>query len=907
MRRLAVALLVMALAAVAAAPAATAAGPSTRQAASPKPSLTVLTGTEKTLRSRGRLRVRVRYGALGRVRVMVRVRGGSKRWGTRLMKARLLSFRRPGRRTVALSLTRFGRSLLRRRARGCAAQLRFVVLARARRYRRLPGRPLFSPLAKSRGSKWAKRVRRLTRPRCPKKAPAKAGGPAAQGGAAAGQAPMRAGAAAADITPPVGTPMFAYTARSGLANPPLALQIVGDPDENLYAKTFVPSEGIHTRVRARAIVIERDGRKFAMVQTDLGGLPYALTQEVLKRVAATGITADHLMLSATHTHSSTGPIWPLDSNGYALLGGDAFDPRVFDLTAEGIAEAIRTANDRLEPAKLGVGSSQIADASRNREFETFRLNPDVPADEAGARAVQVDPTVTVVRVDASDGRPLGVWSNFAVHPTSFGDDNLLLSGDNAASAERVAEAEISQDAGAAGHAPSADRPVVNVWTNATEGDVSPNGGPDKDGADDLQYVPNAFAAANMTGMRTGRGIAAAWRDAGAHMDSAPVVDSRRTIATMDGSPFDGEEVGPLPVLGGGGITLPDNTCSPVPNPQPGQGKKFTQATGPLVPDTAPVSVWQIGSVGILALPTEMTTQQGRRIRTVLTTQAGGRVSGFIVAGLTNGYLSYTATPEEYDGCTYEGSFTLFGRQQGPFYRETGKSVLAALLAGTNPASSGEPLPTSFTVSPDTTDTTADAGTVTQEPADVKRFERAVFKWKAGDPSVDAKRGQTFVAMQREVSPGDWQTVGTDDGYRDTTRYDDSDKTWTDTWQFAECDPLGTYRFHVTGVAKTDSADPHPYTRDSQPFTLAKTDPLTFDTPTVSGGTATFAARYPDPGPDILTALPRRVRTGTAKVTVDGTPVDAELDSDKLHFTAPASDGATVVVTDVDDGCGNTAP
>src|SRR3954447_25046795 len=142
-------------------------------------------------------------------------------------------------------------------------------------------------------------------------------------GGAAGAAPAspRGGAAPADITAPVGTPMFAYTARSGIAGgPDKALQIVGDPDPNLYAKTFVPSQGIHTRVFARAIVIEQAGKKYALVQADLGGLPYDLTQEVLKKIVDTGITGDRLLLTATHTHSSTGPIWPLDSNGYALLG-----------------------------------------------------------------------------------------------------------------------------------------------------------------------------------------------------------------------------------------------------------------------------------------------------------------------------------------------------------------------------------------------------------------------------------------------------------------------------------------------------------------------------------------------------------------------------------------------------------
>src|SRR5688572_26440232 len=185
---------------------------------------------------------------------------------------------------------------------------------------------------------------------------------------------LRAGTGVADLTPPVGTPMFAYTARSKIANPTHlknALQVVADPDTNLYAKSFVPSEGIHTRVRASAIVLERGGEKFALAQADLGGLPYALTQAVLDRIRSTGITGERLMLSATHTHASTGPIWPADNAGYALLGGDLFDPRIFAMTADGIAEAILEADGRLESARLGVGTAEVRDASRNRARDSF--------------------------------------------------------------------------------------------------------------------------------------------------------------------------------------------------------------------------------------------------------------------------------------------------------------------------------------------------------------------------------------------------------------------------------------------------------------------------------------------------------------------------------------------------------
>src|SRR4051812_21233526 len=80
---------------------------------------------------------------------------------------------------------------------------------------------------------------------------------------------LMAGAAAGDITGPVGSPMFAYTARSYLFSPDpaatqqRALQMLADPDTGLYAKTFEPSEGIHTRLLARAIVFKRGNEKYA--------------------------------------------------------------------------------------------------------------------------------------------------------------------------------------------------------------------------------------------------------------------------------------------------------------------------------------------------------------------------------------------------------------------------------------------------------------------------------------------------------------------------------------------------------------------------------------------------------------------------------------------------------------------
>ena len=850
----------------------------------PKAGIRVLTKRRAAIVRRKTIRVRIAYPAAGRVRVVARFRRAGRRRLARFTRQRRVRFRSPGRRTVRLRLTRGGRSVLRKR--GCV--LRIGVVARG-----IPARPL-----RPRRTRRAIRLGPATGISCG----------ALMGPGPSPPGPFRAGAAAADITPPIGTPMFAYTARSGLANPEGLLQIIGDPDQNLYAKTFVPSEGIHTRVRARALVMAQRGQKFALVQTDLGGLPYALTQEVARRVADTGISGERLMLTATHTHSSTGPIWPADSTGYAALGGDAFDPRAFELTAQGIEEAIRAADLRLESARLGTAVIELRGASRNRAFDAYRKNPEAPAAEADARRASIDPDLTVIRVDAADGRPIAAWSNFAVHPTSFGDENLLFSGDNVATAERVAERSIAAAAAEAGHAPSPDRPPVNIWTNSHEGDVSPDGGPDRDGTDALQYVPNAFASANLAGRRVGDGILRAWRAAGRTMRNEIALDTRRTFVAFDGTPGDGEPVGPIAVLGAGGIVADDGVCAPTDNfAGPGQGRKFPAVAGAgLVPSVNPVAVWRIGDLGVVALPSEVTTQMGRRIRNAVAAGGRGAFERVAMAGLANGYVSYTATPQEYDHCGYEGSFTLFGRRQGARWADVARAALAALIDGLPGEGAAEPPPFAFgapNAAP--VDQTPGAGQVVTQPAsEVRRHGRATFRWNGGDPAVDAPRGRTFVSLER-MENGAWQLAGSEDGEYDTTALG-ADGVWTETWQFDTCDPLGTYRFRVTGVADR-GAGPAPYEVTSAPFQLLATPPLQPASPVVEGGQASVTATYADPGADALLALPRRVRSGSATLSVNGSPLQAPIDGELLRFRAAVSPGAQVSVTGIDDGCGNTGP
>ena len=165
--------------------------------------------------------------------------------------------------------------------------------------------------------------------------------------------------------------------------------------------------------------------------------------------------------------------------------------------------------------------------------------------------------------------------------------------------------------------------------------------------------------------------------------------------------------------------------------------------------------------------------------------------------------------------------------------------------------------------------TPDAGEVIEQPRQrrSRRRERVTFRWKGGDAAYDAPRGGTFVTVEhrearRLVAP-DRERRRVPGHHRAHAR----GRLVTETFQFADCDPLGTYRFRVRGRA--DRGDgPEPYETVSRTFELS---PATLEAaaPAVAGTLATVRALYPDPGPETLMALPRLV--GDGRMVVETTP------------------------------------
>jgi hypothetical protein len=187
---------------------------------------------------------------------------------------------------------------------------------------------------------------------------------------------FRGGLGRADITPKTGCRLVGY-GKSRLGN----------------------ATGVHDRLFARALVLEDEGGRWAIVANELCYLNAVSIREIREAIQRrVGIPPAHVFISAVHTHS--GPHDRDASNWDRPL-------------AELITDAVEAACDALQPARIGSGYGMLHGYSINRRWL------DRP----------VDPGVAVLRVDDAEGRPLGLVTNFGCHAVVLVYDNLLISGD----------------------------------------------------------------------------------------------------------------------------------------------------------------------------------------------------------------------------------------------------------------------------------------------------------------------------------------------------------------------------------------------------------------------------------------------------------------------------------------------
>ncbi|HWQ53853.1 MAG TPA: hypothetical protein VN442_09210 [Bryobacteraceae bacterium] len=215
-------------------------------------------------------------------------------------------------------------------------------------------------------------------------------------------------------------PAFAAELRVGRAAVPITPPI-GSPIGSSYGLS--PSTGVHDDLFAKAIVLEVEGVKAAIVACDLVSIRKPIVAETRRLIAAnTGVPTDHTIISATHCHA--GPqMHPLFLSMTPEPARDLGEKYIAALPAK-IAEAVRRAEADLRPARAWLGSQRVEGISFNRRFllknGTVQMNPRRGNPDIVRPMGPIDPELSVVYFDAPDGTPLATHVNFALHVAIVG-------------------------------------------------------------------------------------------------------------------------------------------------------------------------------------------------------------------------------------------------------------------------------------------------------------------------------------------------------------------------------------------------------------------------------------------------------------------------------------------------------
>jgi len=237
-----------------------------------------------------------------------------------------------------------------------------------------------------------------------------------------GPGDLRAGFARVDITPLLSIPYLSYMPRQ------TAFEGVHDP---LFARAMVVGNG-----ETDLALIAVDALGFS---TDVLGPGRDFVAEVRARVeVSTGIPGDHVMLAASHAHST-----PQTTHIARLLDFAAAGPWLEHLIDQ-LASSVQHAQQRLRPAQLKGSTGQATGVAWSRRIvgddgKLYRL-PRPPARvRRDVRDEQVH--VLVVQPMEASAEWRGVLCNFACHPTTV-QVQPLVSGDYPAYACALVEREL---------------------------------------------------------------------------------------------------------------------------------------------------------------------------------------------------------------------------------------------------------------------------------------------------------------------------------------------------------------------------------------------------------------------------------------------------------------------------------
>lgn len=187
-----------------------------------------------------------------------------------------------------------------------------------------------------------------------------------------------------------------------------------------YGARDRPAEGKLTDLYAKAVALEDEaGTKIVIVTMDLIGVSKGMRLRIAAEVEKQhGLGPESLLLNASHTHTGPEIYRKLDlPDEKALESTKTRDAWEFTSGLEKtVVRLVGEALAAMEPARLTWNEARCG-FSMNR-----RRNYDLPEDHPNAKRGPnpegpVDQAVPALRVEAEDGRPLGVLFGYACHTT----------------------------------------------------------------------------------------------------------------------------------------------------------------------------------------------------------------------------------------------------------------------------------------------------------------------------------------------------------------------------------------------------------------------------------------------------------------------------------------------------------
>jgi hypothetical protein len=218
----------------------------------------------------------------------------------------------------------------------------------------------------------------------------------------------------------------------------------------------------------------------------------------------------------------------------------------------------------------------------------------------------LDPELGVLRVESTAGRPLAVVWNYAIHGTMLGPSNLRLSGDVMGVASREVEDRLG---------------VPALFVNGAVGDVSPR------------------EHGRVQAQETGRLLAAAVEDAWRRADPRP----RARLAVAHAR-----------------LALPRPAVSLHNCARGWAPRALALPLAWFLPGEAELTAVAVGDTAWVTMPGELQTALGLRVKAA----ARERWRHAFVAGVSNDYLGYFVTPDDYARPAYVTCATLYGPTAG---------------------------------------------------------------------------------------------------------------------------------------------------------------------------------------------------------------------------------------------------